>query len=169
MKHNNEYELMQLRCIMKQLHINKNEMCIQCHNAPTFRKSKRCFNCVFKEMSILMCGFSNALDLIYHLNEYTIGKGKTFAKVVYSSLCWTLNVANFTKYIDYYGDPKDWVPEIVEFIDPHKVDSLLRKNDKPVLLYHKQNGVKEPVYENNDYYIMDERDFLFEHLEWIHA
>ena len=139
MKHNNEYELMQLRCIMKQLHINRNEMCTQCNNAPTFRKSKRCFNCVFQEMSIILCGFSNALDLIYNFNECTIGKGKTFAKVVYSSLCWTLNVANFTKYIDYYGDPKEWVPEISEFIDSYKIDSLLHKHETPTLMYHQNH------------------------------
>lgn len=167
MRHN-EYELMQLRQIMKILQINKNNICKQCKSAPTFKSSTRCYGCVLYEMSVLMHAFNNALEMIYTFNEQTVSRGRTFAKVMYSSICWTVNVANFTKYFDTYGNPIDWIPEIQEFVKPLSIDSHLDKHEKPLLQYHIDNGVKEPVYENAQYYTSNETDFLLAHLNWIY-
>ena len=162
-----EYELLQLRQIVKSLHINKNKICRQCHRAPTFKESDRCYNCVMYESSLLIHAFSSSLNMLYTFNRNMKAKGTTFAKVVYSSLCWCVNVASFTNYTEKYGEPIEWIPEINMYVN--KADNDLQKYDKPKLFYHRIKGVKEPVYENKNYYENNEREYLMSHINWIYS
>lgn len=166
MIHSEQYELLQLRIIMKQLDINKNKLCAQCKKLPTFKDNNRCYDCVLKESSLLLHAFSNSLNLIYEFNSTITARGVTFAKVFYSSLCWCVNIANFTHYFESYGNPIHWIPELQEYV---KLTHLhLDKHDKPRLSYHINNGVKEPIKENNSYYQMNEHESLQQHMDWIY-
>ena len=97
---NTEYELMRLKTLMRNLEINTNKLCCQCQVCPTFKNSDRCYKCVMNESSLLLNSFFNSLDLLYYFNDNMKARGKTFAKIVYSSLCWCVNVANFTNYFE---------------------------------------------------------------------
>ena len=163
-----DYELLQLKQIMKVLCINKNKLCKQCQCAPTFKESDRCYNCVMYESSLLIQAFVNSLNMLYTFNRNMKAKGKTFAKIIYSSLCWCVNVASFTSYTEKYGDPIQWVPEIHLYVKG--VDNDLQKYQKPRLFYHQQNGVQEPIHENKCYYENNnESDYLLSHINWIYS